>query len=66
MKVTTTDQAIRALMQRLARENLQMLALIKLGYKARQIDAIIQPGYKRPRILALTLRHTSAGHPMES
>ena len=44
MKVTTTDQAIRALMQRLARENLQMLALIKLGYSARQIDAIILTG----------------------
>lgn len=44
MKVTTTDQAIRALMQRLACENLQMLALVKLGYTARQIDAIIQPG----------------------
>lgn len=53
MKVTTTDQAIRALMQRLACENLQMLALVKLGYNARQIDAIIQPKNKCPRI-ALT------------
>lgn len=52
MKVTTTDQAIRALMQRLACENLQVLALVKLGYTARQIDAIIQPNYKCPRILA--------------
>lgn len=50
MKVTTTDQAIRALMQRLARENLQMLALIKLGYKSRQIDKIIKTGEKRARI----------------
>lgn len=51
MKFTTTDQAIHSLMQRLACENLQMLALIKLGYNARQIDAIIQPGDKRTRVI---------------
>ena len=60
MKVTTTDQAIRALMQRLACENLQMLALIKLEYSARQIDAIIQPGEKRARVLP---RHDHARWP---
>ena len=66
MTYTTTDEAVRALMQRLASENLQMLAMLKLGYTARQVDAIIQPEYKRLRILALPLRHTSAGHQMES
>ena len=57
MKITTTDQAIRALMQRLARENLQVLALIKLGYKAREIDKIIQTGEKGTRSLGNNPQH---------
>jgi hypothetical protein len=63
MTFTTTDEAIRSLMQRLASENLQMLAMLKLGYTTRQIDSIIQPDYKCPRVLPL--RHRGAGRPLE-
>jgi hypothetical protein len=61
--ITTTDEAIRALMQRLAVENLQVLALVKMGYSAREIDKIMQTGDRCPRSSSLPLRPIGAVRP---